>query len=216
MTEERMRILEMIEQGTITAEEGAALINALDEQDFAEEESENLMPELPEPEEPVFAASSEPEPGPESFEPMPDLDKWRHFWYIPLAVGVVITGFSGLLVYSGNQASWHWFWMVCVWMPLLFGIFLIITSWLSRTARWLHVRVNTGEDEWPRRIAISFPLPIGITAFGMKLFGRYIPGMENVPLDEAILALKHATNPEMPLYIHVDEPGGEQVEVYIG
>jgi hypothetical protein len=213
MTDERMRILEMIEQGTITAEEGADLINALEELDLQAEEAVEADYEAFEPD-PTLSEKPAWEDTP--MEPLPDMTKWRNYWYIPLAIGVVITGISGLLVYAGNQGSWHWFWMVCVWMPLLFGIFLTVASWLSRTARWLHVRVNTGEDEWPRRIAISFPLPIGITAFGMKLFGRYIPGMENVPLDEAVMAIKDSTNPDSPLYVEVDSPDGEHVQVYIG
>ena len=93
---------------------------------------------------------------------------------------------------------------------------VIVTSWFSRTARWLHIRVNTGEDDWPRRIAISLPLPIRLTAWGMRVFGHYIPGIEGMPIDEAILALKDSATPETPFYVEVDEPGGERVQVYIG
>ncbi len=205
MNEERMRILEMIEQGTITSQEGADLIRALEELD------DESWHQDPEPE----AAPPPPREG-RPPDPPPDMTRWRNFWYVPLAIGVVVTGFSGLLVFAGNQGGWHWFWMVCAWTPLLLGIFVITAAWLSRTARWLHVRVNTGEDEWPRRIALSFPLPIGLTAFAMKLFGRFIPGMDQVPLEEAMMAIKEGTNPESPVYIEVDEPGGEHVQVYIG
>ena len=204
MTEERMRILEMIEQGAISAEEGARLIQALEEDTGEDFEAQ------------AEAFDEAPEPPPTQMDPPPDIGKWRHFWYIPLAVGVVITTISGLLVYAGVQGDWNWFWMLCVWNPLLFGLAVVVMSWFGRTARWLHVRVNTGEDEWPRRIALSFPLPIGLTALGLRLFGNRIPGVEGVRLDKALLALKDGANPETPLYIEVDETSGERVQVYIG
>ncbi len=223
MTEERMRILEMIEQGAITAAEGAKLINALDDgEDETPDEAPTpgelgeriLFEEAADPgDQPPPAAPSAPA---SPAEPPFDFAKWRNWWFIPLAVGVVITGMSGLLVYAGNQGAWNWFWMSCVWVPLLFGIFVIVMAWFSRTARWLHVRVNTGEDEWPRRIAISLPLPFGLTALGLKMFGRYIPNMEGVPLDEAVMALRNSATPESPFYVEVEEPGGEHVQVYIG
>jgi hypothetical protein len=130
----------------------------------------------------------------------------------------VITAVSGLLVYAGVQAGWHWFWMSCVWLPLLLGIAIMVFGVGGRTARWLHVRVNTGEDEWPRRIAISLPLPLRTSAWLVRLFGGFIPGLDEipVPLYEAIMALQDSLTPEDPLYVHVDEPDGAQVEVYIG
>ena len=253
MMEERMRILEMIEQGVITAEQGAQLIAALESQveetrsppseaealagdagsdqpdDFESTETtrvdETNPPTGAHPEArfaniPPNQTEPLPEVDPKSkatAEPPPDLRKWRSWWVYPLGIGSGITILSGLLIYQGNQAGWHWFWMVSIWVPLLLGIALITFAWATRSARWLHVRVQTGQDEWPRRIAISFPLPIRLSAWGLRHFGHFIPGMENTALDEIILALGDSATPESPLYIEVDEgEGNERVQVYIG
>jgi uncharacterized membrane protein YhdT len=215
-----MRIFAMIEQGTITAAQAAALIHALEEAG-----DDELPAGLEEPAPPEQAgdqilfeeppAPAEAAPPAEEF-PAPDFGKWRYFWFIPLGVGVVITGLAGLLVYAGMQGGWNWFWMACAWLPLLFGALVMALSVMSRTALWLHVRVHTGEDEWPRRILISFPLPVLLTAWGLRLFGQRIPGMQGVRLDQAVLALKKSATPGNPLYVRVDEPNGVRVQVYIG
>lgn len=230
MSEERMRILEMVAEGTITAEQASQLIHALDESGPEEDEAEYLDAAAA-PEETVFEAASDAAPEADDFsagsaqnpsgmasENMSDFRKFRGFWYIPLAIGIVLTAISGLLVYAGNQAAWHWFWMMCVWVPLLTGISIVVFAAMSRTAHWLHVRVHTGEDEWPRNIKISLPLPLGMTGLFFKAFGKRIPGISDVPipLDEAISALKDSVSHDDPFYVQVDEADGAKVEVYIG
>ena len=52
----------------------------------------------------------------------------------------------------------------------------------------------------------------------MKYFGHFIPGLDDIPIpiDEAIIALQDSLTPDDPLYVHVEDQGGERVEVYIG
>jgi hypothetical protein len=238
MTEERMRILEMIEQGVITPDEGSQLLAALDESAEMDFEDPEFFPDTPEPElsteeyvspnEPLedimpeagwggsgpAKAEFEDEPAP---EPPPDMGKWRRWWVYPLTGGVVLTILSTLLLMRGIRAEWAGFWLACTWLPLLLGTGLVAVAWFSRSARWLHVRVNTGQDEWPRRVAISFPLPIKTTAWFLRIFGNKIPALDGTGIDELILALGDSATPETPLYVEVDEgANGEQVQVYIG
>jgi hypothetical protein len=236
--EERMRILEMIEQGVITAVQGSELIRALEIQEEDEGlENEMILDEVsaqPKPDSTSYPspppAEPAPEPGryaetpraerPRSSQPNPGFARWRNWWYLPLSFGILVTVFSGWMLYLGTQNEWAGFWMACIWLPLLFGIMVMVLSWLSHSSLWVHVRVNTGQDEWPRRIAISLPLPLRFGAWAMRTFQDRIPGipnMENVPLDEIITAVRKGVKPEAPIYIEVDNgPGQEQVEVYIG
>jgi len=234
-SEERMRILEMIEQGIITTAQGSELIRALetqeDDDDWVENETSlDQESTLPEPASTTYTTSppADPfqEPGrghaetPRVPSPDPHLTRWRNWWYLPLSFGILVTILSGWMLYLGTQNEWAGFWMACIWFPLLFGIIVIVLSWLSHSSLWVHVRVNTGQDEWPRRIAISLPLPLQFGAWAMRTFQDRIPGipnMENVPLDELITAVRKGVKPDAPIYVEVDNgPGQEHVEVYIG
>jgi hypothetical protein len=219
---ERIQILEMIEKGVITAEEGIRLLNSL--------ETEPEQAEAPS----ISAASaddSQPSPAPEVIVEEPasestastspsefenETRKWRRWWWIPLAVGIGITAVSGLLMLLAYQNSGFGFWFACLWFPLLFGVVIISLAAASRTARWLHVRVQQEAGEWPRTIAISLPLPIRFSAWLLRIFRPYIRGMDRANIDELILALEK-TSPDQPFYVRVDEDeSGEKVEVYIG
>jgi hypothetical protein len=228
MNNEHMHILEMVEQGIITASQGAELLNALQENDV--DEPPAIYSESPEPAA-SFPSSLPPPPQAESRRDIPGMKhipppqkpkftRWRNWWYFPLSFGIILTIFSGWLLFLGTRNDWAGFWMACVWLPLLFGIFLTVVSWYSHGALWLHVRVNTGQDEWPRRISISMPLPLRFSAWIMRTFQDRIPGipnMEHVPLEEIITAVQKGVKPEEPIYIDVDNgPGQERVEVYIG
>jgi hypothetical protein len=134
-----------------------------------------------------------------------------------MSVGGVITVVSVILMYLAYRSGGViYFWFLCTWFPFLLGILVMLLAWTTRTARWLHVRIHQEEDEWPRNIAISLPLPIRLTAWIVRLVRPKIHGMEGTNLDEVILALEK-TSPKEPLYVQVDEgENGEKVEVYIG
>jgi len=222
---ERLQILEMIERGVISATEGVRLLNALtgdtaeipSTSSFTETENPTRLTEIP-------VAEAEPayeEPVPEPTKATPDLgasaQKWRRWWWIPLWVGVGITVISaGLMYWAYTANNGFGFWFACTWFPFLLGVAIMALAWASRTARWLHVRVHQAEDERPRNIAISMPLPIRFTAWIVRTFRKFIPNMEGINIDEMILALEK-TSPNTPLSVHVDEgENGERVEVYIG
>jgi hypothetical protein len=220
---ERLQILEMIEKGIISAEEGVRLLNSLQG-----EAGEMLPPQ-------VVSASAETEtsqstPEPEVIQSVPEEDKdssaktlfdteikkWRRWWWVPLTVGIVITVASGLLMFLAYQNSGFGFWFACLWFPLLFGVVVLSLGAASRTMRWLHVRVHQEPGEWPQTITISMPVPLRFVAWILRIFGPYIPHMDNTSLDEIFLALER-TSSDQPFYVKVDEgETGEKVEVFIG
>ena len=235
--DERRQILEMIDSGTITPAEGARLLDALS----GGSQEQHPTPELAEeinyiaaesdgnsPDSATSSAdwatggipndvSPEPEVLDTPFDPS-NVDKWRRWWTIPLWIGVGITIIGGVLMYAAMQAAGaSSLWFACAWLPFLLGIAIIVVAWSSRSARWIHIRVRQKHGERPQNIALSFPLPIRLTAWVLRHFGHYIPNMENIGLDEIIVALGDNTSSETPFYVEVDEgDDGEKVEIYIG
>jgi hypothetical protein len=219
---ERLQILEMIEKGVISAEEGVRLLNSLQGEPGEE-------PRLQVGTGATVSASGPPAPEVIEEAPMPSaksastpfefdegIRKWRRWWWVPLTVGIVITVASGSLMLLAYQRSGFGFWFACLWFPLLLGVLVISLAAASRTMRWLHVRVHQEPGEWPRTIAISLPVPIRFVAWVLRVFKPHIPNMDKTSLDEVILALDK-TSPEQPFYVKVDEgEAGEKVEVYIG
>lgn len=254
---EHMHILEMIESGKISVEEGLNLLAALDGQ--AESEQDELLASThdwpaslekttasgssgsirldsdaslplpsPAPEEAPQTSDAGPQssaPGaPEILEKQPAADlppdaaKWRRWWVVPLWIGVGLTVLGSLLLYAAVQSAGGVnFWFFCASVPFTLGLLAIILAWQSRSAPWLHLRVQQAPGETPQRIAISMPLPTGLAAWFLRTFKHRIPAMQEHDWDEMILAVGKNASPENPIYIQVDEgEDGEKVEIYIG
>lgn len=102
-------------------------------------------------------------------------------------------------------------------LPLFLGAAIITLAISSSKGHWIHVRVNTGQDEWPRKIAISLPLPIGLMRLGANAnWNLNIDGFGGtdgkILVKDLIEALEES---DQPLIVHVDEKGGEKVKVMI-
>jgi hypothetical protein len=239
----RLKILEMLEKGTISAEQAIDLLNSSSSAASLPEESPQpetgsfastpVQPIAPPQVEPVaadlpgqsgpavFPTSAAEEKPPQAAEVTPDpfrdrAQAWRRWWWFPLWGGVGITLVGALLMYLAWDRSGFGFWFACTWFPFLFGVFVMALSWASRTARWLHVRIHRQPGDGPRNIAISFPLPLRLAAWFVRTFNVRVPKLERTSLDELILALEHTT-PDAPFFVEVqDDDDGERVEVYIG
>ena len=226
---ERIQILEMIESGVISAEEGARLLQALDVDDRLEESpnGESLytsstsaggMNSNPDSE---FSDDDSGSLGGDVIENEfePNIEKWKRWWVVPLWVGVGITIIGSLMMLWAYQSTGFSFWFGCSWLPFMLGVALIAMAWGSRSARWLHLRVRQEPGEWPQTIAFSFPLPLHFAAWFMRTFGHFIPQVNEIGLDfdQLIKSFEDNTTPETPFYVEVDEGDrGEKVQIYIG
>jgi hypothetical protein len=224
---ERIQILEMIENGVITAEEGTRLLKALEDDQQASDPlgggyDVSGTQEYSDGDE--TAASPEGDAEPVSGEVLedqfkPEIEKWKRWWIIPLWIGVGVTIIGSLLMLWAYQSTGFSFWFGCTWLPFLLGVAVIAMAWGSRSARWLHLRVQQEPGEWPRTIAFSFPLPLHFAAWFMRTFGKFIPQVNEIGIDfdQLIQVFETSTNSETPFYIEVDDgEGGEKVQIYIG
>jgi hypothetical protein len=206
---ERLKILEMIDQGVISAEEGYSLLQALDDGEQYIDDADGIA-NL----EPIEIADDHERAQPPDPE---DIKKWKQWWFIPVWIGAGITVISGGLMYWAFRASGYGFWFACTWFPFLLGVMVLALGWSSQKTPWLHVRVHQKPGESPQKIAISFPIPIRLTAWFLRTFGHFIPNMDATGLDEIILALGDTSEEDIPFFVDVDEgEDGEKVQVFIG
>jgi hypothetical protein len=239
-----MQILEMIESGKISADQGLRLLQALAGEADPRPDTP-LAAENPSPADahpftgpapgndflggPSFSGGSRGEgssfhPSPESvardeLEPLPpDVGRWQRWWMIPFWAGLAFTMLGGLLMnWALLRARALSLWFCFASLPFLLGILIMALSWQSRKAHWLHLRIQQKPGEWPQTLAFSFPLPLRLAAWFFRTFGDYIPKLQGTSLDEVILALGQSATPENPLYINVDEgDDGERVQIFIG
>ncbi len=209
--EERAKILQMVEDGKISAEEAMRLIRVLEEGDGeaqADFEPDSAVETFVEP---------EPAPGPapnRAFERK--LKGFRRLWVIPLWAGVILTIAGAGWMYSAMQNSGFGFWFFCSWLPFLLGVGAIALAFGSRTSRWIYVDVKNPPGESPRHIQIGFPFPMGLARWGLRNFGHHIPDRERKVADDALKAVFETASSDEPIMVDVQEEDGEHVQVYIG
>ncbi len=207
-SEERRKILQMVEQGKISAEQAAQLMRAL-EQDADPAEIEVIEPESTPGSE--RAQTSAPE-----FEEVKA--RARRFAMIPLWIGVLIAVLSAWGIYSIQQNAGMNFWFYCLLLPLFLGILLIILGAGGQSSRWLYVNVDRRHaEDGPRNITLGFPLPLGLTSWFQRTFGHNIHGMKNTNVDDIIQILDATGKSGEPFIVNVqDDQDGQHVQVYIG
>ena len=212
-SEERKKILQMVEEGRISAEEAAKLMNAL-EADAKEAEAE------------IEVFQSEPSSSFEGGAPhmsAPEFEavkaRARQFAMIPLWIGVAIAVLSSWGIYSVQQSSGVNFWFFCLMVPLLIGVLLIALGAGGQSSKWLYVNVDRRRaHDGPRNITLGFPLPLGLTSWFLRNFGHTIQGMKDTNVDDIIQVLDATGKSSEPLIVNVQNDGGdgEHVQVYIG
>lgn len=209
---ERLEILDMIQKGTISPEEGAKLIEVLDEsRENSESEYASAKAELEGSFEPVDADIYPEETNLEG------LSKLKSWWIIPFWIGVAITVMGGSLMYGAWSNHGIGVGFFAAWIPFLIGVGLLVLGWNSRTGPWLHVRIQQAPGEKPERIVISFPIPIRFLAWSLRTFGSFYAKTDLHGADEILLALSNYSEGDSPLTIDVDDSeDGEKVKIYIG
>ena len=207
-SEERKKILQMVEDGKISAEQAAHLMRAM-ETDNSEAEVEVL------PTEPAAGFEGGETPAPE-FENVKA--RARQFAMIPLWIGILIAVLSSWGIYEIQQNVGMNFWFYCLLLPLFLGILLIVIGAGGQSSRWLYVNVDRRyAHDGPRNITLGFPLPLGLTSWFLRTFGHNIHGMKNTNVDDIIQILDATGKSGEPFIVNVNnDDDGERVQVYIG
>ena len=208
---ERLDILQKIESGEVTPEEGLRLLNEVD----------GNSPPVSEP----MPAYGNPVPAVEVLQPpashqtftsqsdLPNFSKFRTFSWILFGAFLILTLISANWMVQGwlaNNFGWG-FWLS--WIPFAIGILGMATSLNSR---WLHVRVTDEENGRQRNIRISMPLPLGIASWVLNANPGWLPQeVRDKHIGEVLGEINRSISRDEPFFIQVDE-NDQHVEIYIG
>lgn len=210
------KILDMVEEGVLSAEEGLRLINAMGAEQPIEADPDAIPLSVSGVERPLPEDILEPAPPQLSEEELKRMKRLKRWWILPFGIGLLITSLGAVWMYTGyTNSGFGWgFWLS--WIPFLLGIFVVAVSFQTSRSVWLHVRIKQKPGEKPARISISLPLPISLSKWFLSTFGGRIPGLKDQPMGDISEILENIS-PEEPFYVHVnDDEEGEEVEVFIG
>lgn len=197
----QLKILQMLQDGVLSAEEAERLLQVLDG-----EARPNPTPSLGgDVRSTVPIAGPSPAGGPPLW--------WHRIWPYVVALGAILAGLSIFLMVPIAQGLRHPAWLALTVPLLLFGTLLATLAWWSRSAQWLHVRVR-GADQ---SIHISLPLPLRMAGWLLRMARPWVPQLRDTAVDEVILALAREGGEGELLVVDVDDQdSGEKVHVSIG
>jgi hypothetical protein len=188
--DERLHILELIEAGEISVEEGARRLEAL------------ARPSEP----------SEPPPALAGSIARPAWGSW--LWQPVFWTGAAFAAGGGLLAalaYTGQIAGG---WQIGGWLLFFLGVLGLILGWWLQRAPWFYLRVRQRDGH---HVNLALPLPLGFVAWGLRVARPFVPHLEHTGVDEMILAMRDEMQNGRPFVVEVDERAGtEQVQVYFG
>jgi hypothetical protein len=198
MSEERKRILGMVESGRISAEEAAALLDLVSEAapgEAGEAQTDTISCDG------LQAEQSSAFPR-------------QAYWLYPLAAGIVLVLLGGSVIAAARQpgrpglTTW-----LCGWSPMILGLGTVTIAAWARTAHWFHLRIVGRANN----ISISLPLPLRLTAWIVRAARPFVPQLRETSVDEVILSLQEGLKEDQPLTIEVeDDEDGERVSIHIG
>ena len=191
MSEEQRQVLQMLQNGVITPEEAAQLLDALN------------TPAPTRVTEPVFR------------DPPPDMKRLRRHWEVPFFAGLVLLGVAGLCVSSVSNTLL----LICGWSLFALAGSITVIGWLSQWSPWVHVRIHE-RDGSRIAISLPLPLSLidELVGLARPLVRRFTDAetAENLDTAAALLTAFKGAPLDEPITVEVDEEDGDHVRVYIG
>ncbi len=192
MQGEHEKILRMVEEGTITAEEAQELFDAIDDYD-------------------VDAGISE-----ETYD-VPEQLGSRQLWQRPFGISTVTATIgAGLLIRTRRSQGLFALVRGIVLLPLtIIAILVAVVTYLSKDGPWLHIRVRSDEGE---RISLTLPFPLHIARGGLRVARSQISDDEvgeKIDMAAEFLEAVESSNLRDPLTIDVMDEGNS-VQIFLG
>lgn len=166
--ENKLEILKKVENGTLSVEEGADLLAILDGGS-----AKSAPDTTPQPE--VLQGRAGPETIEEEMHTTAVPAGWKSLWSIPMFLGIVFMGLSGLWLYTsyGRSGLGVGFWFALFFLAISTAI--LIFGWRLVAGRWLVLNVTERKLDHSDRVKIWVPFPLHFADWVMRHFGQYMP-----------------------------------------
>ncbi len=213
--DEHLRILDMVAQGTISADEAEQLFAALDTDSPAPIPTPAHPTPEPEVSDAVIPPAKKKKRKRGLSDAPPDMDRFRRYWEYPFLAGLILLGVAGMCASNTPNGLVAF----CGWSVVLLGGLLALIGWVSQWSPWVHIRIH---EQNGTRIALSLPLPVqlfsGLLRVVSKLIVRRVDRdtAENIEMAASFLALLEEYPIDDPITVDVLDDDGDQVQVYIG
>lgn len=191
MNGEQDKILHMLQEGTISAEEAQSLLNAVEDSKGGEDSWDRP-------------------------EDVGDHYKPRNNWQRPFGFFLVSTTFWGsLLIRSRKAAGFSSFIRILILFPLTFisavGAWII---YISKDGPWLHLQFRSSENE---KLSFSLPFPLNILRGGLQFVNSKIEddeAGEKLNAASDLLEALEIADYENPVSIDIEEKGNN-IQIYV-
>lgn len=198
MSEQHLRVLELIEAGQISVEEGVKRLNKL-----AEEPTEKS----------ADAAEAIAATGEEDKQRAEFLMPWfvRVAGQIVFGAGVAMLAAGGLLlaqaygVEKGPGLGWGW-------LLFVLGLLIMVLGWWLQRARWLYVRVREPDE---RGFTIAVPIPLLLLSWLLRIARPFVPQIEETGAEDLILSMREEIRGGNVFLVEVDDEDGEEVTIAV-
>jgi hypothetical protein len=205
MGEAERQILQMLEEGIVTAEEASNLLTALKPGDTVDTIAGDA----------VLRHETIADEGPP--RPPPNMDRYRRLWLIPLIVagGSLVLASAGLVLMYQSSENVALLGFLCVWSIFIVALLATAVILLAQRSTWLYLNV---EEKDGTRIRFAMPMPLGIVNWGVRMARPFVPKEQRANLEMAAAfatAMKDDPNRE-PISVDVDDEDGDKVQIYIG
>lgn len=202
MEEEREKILQMIADGVISAEDGQELLIALDGEENGDDSAER-----------GWTPPQEPD------RELPNMNEYRARWRTLFNVGASVFGVSSALFFLVGKRLGAIGKLIRLLLLPVMGIsgLVALAAYWSRDGLWLLVRIfSAGRQDMEISLPLLFPLHWLRVAVGMAADKIVVPELSDQLGAAADLLSEIDEDRQDPFVVDVDDGDGKRVQVFIG
>jgi hypothetical protein len=199
MSEERLKVLDMLRAGQISADDAEQLLANLGDEPLTELDDHQVVI-LPKGDKRGITYD-------------PDLPDPKNLWLIPVFTGLGILGFFGFVMTVFSAFLVY----LCLSHFILLGMGLTAIGVMSRSSHWIHIRI---QEKSGTRLKFSLPFPIMLTSWVVALLQPFIErrvddvDLRSLDLAGMVRLMGDELSPKNPIMVAVDDDD-DQVLIYI-